>query len=213
MRNVMKLAGGIALAMIAGNAALAADAVEAPPEPPAAAPVQYAPAETWSGFYAGVFGGYNWGTFDNAGGNIDANGWTGGAFAGHNWQDGQLVYGVEADAGYSGADGSLGGIQGRQTGFGSLRGRIGYAFDPVLIYGTGGVAVTGTELDDGIADSNTSVGWTVGAGADALITDNVFGRLEYRYTDYQDKNYNINAGTVSSGFSAHSVNAGIGVKF
>jgi len=215
MRNVVKLAGGIALAMLAGNAALAADAVEAPPEPPVAAPVQYAPAETWSGFYAGVFAGYNWGTFDSSAGDIDADGWSGGAFTGYNWQDGQLVYGLEGDLGYSGADGTIGGVEASQNVFGSVRGRIGYAFDPVMIYGTGGLAVTRAEVDDGtVTDSNTHLGWTVGAGADALITDNVFGRLEYRYTDYQSKDYTISGpATVSSGFNTHTVNAGIGVKF
>jgi outer membrane immunogenic protein len=194
----------------------AADAVEAPPAPPAAAPVQYAPTANWSGFYAGVFGGYNWGTFDSGAGDIDAEGWSGGAFAGYNLQNGSLVYGVEADAGYSGADGALaGGVVARQNGFGSLRGRIGYAFDPVLIYGTGGLAITSAEVDDGtVSDSNTHLGWTIGAGADTLITDNVFGRLEYRYTDYQSKDFTISGpATVSSGFSAHTVNAGIGVKF
>jgi len=215
MRRITKLAGGIALAMLAGNAALAADAVEAPPEPPVAAPVQYAPAASWSGFYAGVFGGYNWGSFDATGGDIDANGWSGGAFTGYNIQNGSVVYGVEADAGYSGTDGTLGGVEARQTGFGSLRGRIGYAFDPVMIYGTGGLAITGAEVDDGtVSDSNTHLGWTVGAGAEALITENVFGRVEYRYSDYQSKEYTISGpATVSSGFSAHTVNAGIGLKF
>ncbi|QKV18403.1 outer membrane protein [Oricola thermophila] len=214
MRRLTKLAGGVALAALAANVAHAADAIEAPPEPPMAAPVEYAPQASWSGFYAGVFGGYNWGTFDATGADIDADGWSGGAFAGYNMQSGQMVYGVEADAGYSGTEGTLGGIEAKQTGFGSLRARVGYAFDPVMIYGTGGLAISGAEVDDGtVTDSNTHLGWTIGAGADALITDNVFGRLEYRYSDYQDKDYATSAGTVSSGFSAHTVNAGIGVKF
>lgn len=216
MRYLMKLAGGIAFAALAGNAALAADAIEAPPAPPAAPVVQVAqPTASWSGMYVGVFGGYNWGTFDtNAVGDIGADGWSGGAFAGYNFQSGPMVYGVEGDIGYSGADGSFGGIDGKQTGFGSLRGRIGYAFDPVMIYGTGGLAVSGAKLEDaGGSDSNVHLGWTVGAGAEALITDNVFGRLEYRYSDYGSKDYSLGGGTVSSGFSAHTVNAGIGIKF
>ena len=214
MRNLMKLAGGIAVATFAGHAAIAADAIEAPPEPPVAAPVRPAPAASWSGVYLGAFGGYNWGTFDSSVGDISADGWNGGVFAGYNVQNGSVVYGAEADIGYSDANGTLGTTDAKQTGFGSLRGRVGYAFDPLMIYGTGGLAVTGAEISDGAdSDTNVHLGWTVGAGAEALITDNVFGRLEYRYSDYASKDYNLGGSTVSSGFSAHSVNAGIGVKF
>ncbi|MEK1901601.1 MAG: porin family protein, partial [Rhizobium sp.] len=35
----------------------------------------------------------------------------------------------------------------------------------------------------------------------------------YRYTDYQDKDYNLNSGSVSRGFDENSVKVGIGVKF
>jgi len=98
--------------------------------------------------------------------------------------------------------------------YGSLRGRVGYAFDPFLIYGTGGLALANAELSDATsADSNTHVGWTVGAGAEALLTDKIFSRLEYRYSDFGSKDYTLDTGTVSSGFSEHSVTAGIGVKF
>jgi outer membrane immunogenic protein len=217
MHILAKLAGGVAIAALAGNAALAADAIEAPPQPPVAAQVEYVPAASWSGIYIGGFGGYNWGNFDSSAGDIDANGWSGGAFAGYNMQSGSMVYGVEGDVGYSGVDGALGGttVNAKQTAFGSVRARIGYAFDPVLIYGTGGLAITGAEVTDGtVSDTNTHLGWTVGAGADALITENVFGRLEYRYSDYASKDYTLSGpSTVSSGFSAHSVNAGIGLKF
>ncbi|TCD14325.1 outer membrane protein [Oricola cellulosilytica] len=213
MHNLSKLAGGVAIAALLGNAALAADAVEAPPAPPVAA-VEYAPAATWSGVYVGAFGGYNWGNFDSTVGDIDADGFNGGAFAGYNLQNGAVVYGLEGDIGYSGADGSLAGVSADQGVFGSLRGRIGYAFDPVLIYGTAGVAATRAEFSSATGtDENTHIGWTVGAGADTLITENVFGRLEYRYTDYQSQDYTLGATTVSSGFDTHTINAGIGVKF
>ena len=34
------------------------------------------------------------------------------------------------------------------------------------------------------------VGWTAGAGADIMVTDNVFGRVEYRYTDFGSDTFN-----------------------
>ena len=36
----------------------------------------------------------------------------------------------------------------------------------------------------GRSDGNTMLGWTAGAGADVMFTDTVFGRVEYRYTDF-----------------------------
>jgi outer membrane immunogenic protein len=216
MHRFMKLAGSVAVAALVSNAALAADAVEAPPAPPVAAPVIVAEPSSWSGVYVGAFGGYNWGTFDSTAGDIDADGWSGGGFAGYNMQSGSFVYGLEGDIGYSGVEGRLAGttVDAKQTVFGSARARVGYAFDPLLIYGTGGLAITGAEVTDGVAtDSNTHLGWTVGAGADALITQNVFGRVEYRYSDYGSKDFTLSGGTVSSGFNAHTVNAGVGVKF
>jgi len=212
MRMFVKLAGGIAIVALAGNAALAADAIEAPPSPPMAAPVNIVPADTWSGIYVGAFGGYDWANFDA--GSVDVNDWDAGAFAGYNWQSGSIVYGAEADLGYSFGSETSGPNSIDRGMYGSLRGRLGYAFDPFMIYGTGGLAVANAELSDGVgSDSNTHIGWTVGAGAEALLTDKIFSRVEYRYSDYGSKDYTLGGGTVSSGFSEHSVSAGIGVKF
>ena len=194
--------------------ALAADAIEVAPGPPVTQETTYAPAAIWSGFYAGAFAGYAWGTFDSTAGDIDGDGWLGGAFGGYQLQDGALVYGAESDLGFSGASGSVGTVDVDQGVFGSVRARLGYAFDPVLAYGTAGLAATRAELTDPTgSDSNTHLGWTVGAGADALLTESVFGRLENSYTEYESKNFNTPATAVSSGFSDHSVRAGIGVKF
>lgn len=216
MTDTMKLLAAASIAALtATGAAQAADAIDVPPEPPVAAPTTFAPAPTWSGFYAGAFGGYNFGSFDATGGDIDADGIAGGGFAGINFQNGAFVYGAEADLGYSGAEGTLGGATAEQGMFGSLRARLGYAFDPFMIYGTAGGAATRAEVTlGGASDQNTHLGWTVGAGAEALLTENVFGRLEYRYTDYEEKDFNLGGGTVvSSGFQENSVRAGIGIKF
>lgn len=207
---------GVAFAALAiSGQAFAADAIEAPPEPPvSAAPIELAPVATWSGFYGGAALGYTWGTFDSTAGNINANGISGLGFVGYNFQDGPVVYGVEGDLGYSDAKQSFGAATLNQRIFGSARGRVGYAFDPVMIYGTAGLAATQAKLTNGAAtDTNTLLGWTVGAGVDALLTENVFGRLEYRYSDYASKNFVAGPTTISSGFSDHSVRAGVGLKF
>lgn len=191
---------------------LAADAImEQPPAPPVAEvlPQTY----LWSGGYLGGYGEYKWGEF-SALPNQDADGFGGGLYGGYNWQTDNIVYGAEADIGYSGADVTAGGATGEQGFNGSLRARIGMDVNPFLIYATGGIAATNAELTTATgSDSNTHFGWTAGAGAEMFLTDTITTRLEYRYTDYQSKDYNIAGTNVSTGFDDHSVRVGIGMKF
>lgn len=86
---------------------------------------------------------------------------------------------------------------------GSIRGKVGIAWDRVLIYGTGGVAFGGFNTNLSLANSgavtgapffangnvsSTRVGWTVGGGIQYAVTNNwwIFG--EYRYTDFGTHN-------------------------
>ena len=78
-----------------------------------------------------------------------------------------------------------------------VRSRVGFAFDRVLVYGTGGVAfgevraagdITATlpplgSLSLAANDRRTHVGWTVGAGVEAMITPNLSAKVEYLYAD------------------------------
>ncbi|MBO0663717.1 porin family protein [Jiella sp. CQZ9-1] len=205
--------------LVGTSGALAADVVFDQPAPSADAPS--APVYIWSGPYAGAFAGYNFSKFDNLGGaTVKSRGFVGGVYAGYNFEADPMVYGIEADIGGSGVDGStfsprLGGdVSADQNVFGSLRGRIGYAADPFLVFATGGVAASRNELSLGSAsDSKTSVGYTVGAGVETKISDQLNGRLEYRYSKFGDKTYDLGNTSVSSGFDEHSIRAGIALKF
>lgn len=206
---IMATAGAVLMATAATS--FAADAVIAPPPAPSAPPVtSFAPVSDWSGFYVGAFGAYNWSTFDtDAAGDLDDDAFSGGAFAGVNFQNGAFVYGIEGDLGYSGVESG----PADQGIFGSVRARLGYDFNPFLLYGTAGLAATSAEVTIGPdSDTNTHLGWTVGVGADAMITENVFGRLEYRYTDYETKTFDVGGG-IDSGLTENSIRAGIGFKF
>jgi outer membrane immunogenic protein len=201
-------------ATLAGlSAANAADAVDQIPEAPIAYE-QPAPVKDWSGAYIGAYGAYDWGRFDG-----DREGaFGGGVFGGYNMQSGQIVYGVEADAGYNGEEADAApGVEGKAGWNGSVRARVGYDLNPFLLYGTAGVALQDNKLTDtttGESDNKTAVGYTVGAGVEALVTDNITTRVEYRYTDFGSDTYNLGGGTsVSSGYDDHSVKVGIGVKF
>src|SRR5262245_59525652 len=82
----------------------------------------------------------------------------------------------------------------------SARARVGYLVNPaVLLYATGGPAWLHLEQTSScgvftcrpggtvptlITDSATKVGWTAGAGIEALLWSNWVARAEYRYADY-----------------------------
>ena len=163
------------------------------------------------GFYLGGAGTYNMGDFNNS-----RNGYAMGGqlYTGYNWQAGQIVYGVEADLGYSGLDHSAGGITEKNRFNGSVRGRVGYDLNPFLLYGTAGLAATNNKVSGlGDSDSKMAYGYTVGVGAEAFVTSNITARVEYRFSDYQDKDYNLGGTNVSRGYDEQSVKVGIGVKF
>ena len=196
-----------------GGTAFAADVVSE--EPPAPAPVAELPVASWAGPYAGINLGYGFGGHVKAPG-VDAKtkGFIGGVFGGYNWQQENFVYGAEADLGYNGTKGSDNGLSAKSGIEGSLRARLGYAVTPeILLYGTGGLAGKNQKITDSVTgtdDSNAMFGWTAGVGTDIKITDNVFGRVEYRYTDYGDKDFD-NVGNVKS--KDNRVTFGVGMKF
>jgi outer membrane immunogenic protein len=207
---------GASAAALLASAAVAA-AADIPPygQPPAAAPSYYnaAPAYSWSGPYVGLTGGYGWASTSPT--TSPNRGWIGGAYAGANFQtDTNLVVGIEGDVTATGKTGTSGGLTVSNPWDATLRGRIGFALDRVLVYGTGGVAVGGLKAVSGAGtDTATQAGWTAGAGVEAALAQNVTGRLEFRHTDL---------GTVSAAkmpnngpisYSSNDVMAGIGLKF
>ena len=74
--------------------------------------------------------------------------------------------------------------------------------------------MSGLEVSDATgSDNNTHWGWTLGAGAEALLRDNVTARVEYLYTDYADQTYTLGGSSGDVDLQSHSVRAGVGVKF
>ena len=82
----------------------------------------------------------------------------------------------------------------------------------VLLYATAGGAAKNLEVSGAVGtDSNTMLGWTAGAGADVKVTEQVFGRVEYRYTDFGSDTSTPAAHEVSD--KDHRVIFGLGMKF
>lgn len=128
-----------------------------------------------------------------------------GALAGYNWLLGaQWLLGIEAD--YEGradsGDDTLQEFNGLRANeyhgsssvqsSGSLRARAGYLPAPdLLLFATAGYAYAEVERewhDDFLADSETQSngqdGWTVGLGAEYLLSQAFSARVEYRYADF-----------------------------
>lgn len=211
------LLAAFGFAMLAGAIpAAAADAVteEIPAAP--AVPMEEPPVASWAGAYAGLDLGYGFGgEVKTDGDSADTDGFVGGAFAGVQGQSGQVVYGLEGDVGYSGLKGEDDGIDTEGGVEGSLRARLGYAVTPeVLVYGTaGGAAQRLTVEEGGVEDSRGVIGYTVGAGTDVKITDNVFGRVEYRYTDFGSRSFDLGSGSQDVDSANHRVIFGVGMSF
>jgi outer membrane immunogenic protein len=189
----------------ASTAAMAADL--------APVPVAY----DWSGFYLGLNAGAAWNNSnvdidDGVGGVFSLDGddtvFTGGAEAGYNWQMDSFVMGVETDFNYLGFDqeedfGGGNSLDIEADWFGTFRGRLGFAADNLLFYGTGGVAYGHGDVEacttaDGCnSESNVNWGWTVGAGMQYAFDQSWILGAEYLYVDLG--NPDVDCGAACSG--------------
>lgn len=216
---------GITAAMIPASGALAADDF-----------IPAAPASMdWSGAYAGVTGGYGWGTEDVSGtrtgplaptfrlsGELEPEGYIGGFLVGYDHQIDALVYGVAADFSFADIDdhGSLQGITGKTDidWISTIRGRIGYAHDNLLFYGTGGLAIadiTNSTVDDGSGftppvisyteSSETRTGWVLGGGVEWALTDNLSFGGEYLAMNFGDKSFSAACSVSCAGGTTSSI--------
>lgn len=202
-----------ALALSACASAMAADAVDQIPSAPVAVDT---PAFSWAGAYGGIQGGAGWldGEF-SAGGlsaKQDFDGGVIGGFVGYNWQlSNGFVAGIEGDVDYNFNKEDIGGADVGTDWAGSVRGRVGYAFDRVMVYGAAGWTITNGFVDGlGIDENETFNGWTVGAGVDVAVTDKIFVRGEYRYNDFGSKD--IVPG-LKADLDQNVIKVGVGVKF
>jgi outer membrane immunogenic protein len=209
--------GVLAVAAAVGIAS-AARAADIPARAPAyAAPGLVAPF-SWNGFYLGAQAGGTWGRSESVDNpdrianrtwnttrdtfTAQTSGLAGGVQAGHNWQWNTLVAGIEGDIGYLGFRGSKASSVSSDTivsadggAYGTLRGRLGVAWDRALLYGTGGLIVANVKasVDDnarspggGLMNSphtGTQAGWTAGAGFEYAFGNRWSMKAEWLYFD------------------------------
>ncbi len=183
------------------------------------APAAVAPVNTWGGFYLGAMGGY---AQENADFAAMKGGFAGGTL-GYNWQTGPVVFGIEADGAWADINASAGfprllTLNAKIQDLGTVRGRVGYAFDQVLLYGTGGYAWADTKLSatalNAFTASNSQVlnGWTAGAGVEVMFAPKWSLKAEYLYRSFGSQTFSVGAIPVTTG--TLNVNSGqIGVNY
>ena len=184
-----------ALALSANAADIYRGGLKDGPPPPL-----YVAAPTWSGFYIGVNGGYGSTAND---GFLSPSGGFGGGQIGYNWQGlfgySPWVIGIEADLQGAGISDSAGYgtdyMQNSLNWFGTVRGRVGYAIGPTLIYATGGFAYGEVESKGNALGllydvSETQTGYAVGGGVEYKFNPAWSIKGEYLFIDLDASNLN-----------------------
>jgi outer membrane immunogenic protein len=201
-----KMILAIAVVTATGGAATAADLPRGP------APYYPPPSSVynWTGPYAGLNLGYEWGKVTNS--NLEPGGIAGGGQLGYNWQTGQFVLGAETDIQASGADDTFAPYKFSNPWFGTLRGRAGFAINNVLLYGTFGLAYGELKGEFfSVEEDKTLVGWTGGAGMEVGFAPNWSAKVEYLYMDLGSRAYTITG--VNNGLQASYLRLGVNYHF
>lgn len=167
-------------------------------------------ANSWMGPYIGGNLGYGWGDVTNNG--ARPSGVLGGIQAGYNWQSGAIVYGIEGDLQLNSADDTFAAWKFSNPWFGTARGRIGFTFNNILLYGTGGLAFGSLKAETmGFTESHGTFGWTAGVGAEIALTQNWSAKIEYLYVDLSDRTFSLTG--LPQGYEFNTVRVGVNYRF
>lgn len=208
-----------------------------PPAPPYIAP---APVFTWTGFHVGANVGAAFGTKDQIGlhanpgnvilgnfGILRPGGAFGGGQAGYDIQFRYVVLGAEADFQGASIEDSKTIISPSVAGsvtstsridfFGTARGRLGFAYDRFLVYGTGGFAYADLKynitegaplgFNAAIQDRSIRTGYVFGGGIEYAITNSLSVKAEYQYIGFGKKSVSapVVFGAAATPFSVNTL--------
>ena len=228
-----------AAAFAATTAAFAAPLAAA--DFPVKAPPGPLVAPSWSGFYAGVHGGWGWDTthisipFGSPPfGTIEAttSGPLAGGQIGANWQYGNVVLGLELDGSWTFIRGNSGTNQGVITStardtidfraLATATGRIGYAMGPWLAYAKGGgawadVLIRSPNFAEPVTWERSVFGVAAGVGMEVAFLRNVSAKIEYNFLYFPPDHLvyfgNTDIPASSIDHFVQVVKAGINVRF
>jgi outer membrane immunogenic protein len=197
------------------------------------APAVAAPIYNWTGFYIGghIGGAFN-GDSGFAGTNSGSNGqFLGGVQIGGDYQFApNWVVGIEGQFSWLGNNSNGVIIPGgfvfssNQRGLGSVTGRLGYTWGPILLYFKGGYAhsdysdfltLNGAPIAFALNSSHHD-GYTVGAGLEYMFAKNWSAKVEYQFYDFGKINFITPAPLFALGNTRndeHTVKVGLNYRF
>jgi outer membrane immunogenic protein len=174
---------------------------------------------------------------------FSGDGYVAGIYAGWNFQTGSIVFGLEGDIQHSdisssaGIAGAPGGADDNPDGvtelrfdvgyYGTVRGRVGWAWDRLMVYATAGGALGSVNFDRDYrvgsdllqADaSNTRYGWAAGAGVEFALDEWWTVRGEYMRVDLGSDSFNTTYSDGTIGLASidtrfDTFRAGVGLRF
>ncbi|AOR76695.1 MULTISPECIES: outer membrane protein [Sphingomonadaceae] len=198
-----------------------------------------APVDPFSQFHVEALGGYD---ATKAGSSVDddvnednnktVDGFTYGVGAGYDFRAGNLVVGPEAEVTWSTAKTRFNDGEFEGFGLGNVKAnrdlyvgaRVGYVISPkTMLYAKGGYTNAKFDVRStfGTVDTNRDIdadGWRIGAGVEQAVTNNVFAKIEYRYSNYSKGEIDYTNEIPDSqrfnlDLDRHQVMAGVGVRF
>ncbi|NKC27635.1 porin family protein [Ochrobactrum ciceri] len=208
-RSITAVALGAAIVAFAGSA-FAADMMGATDysynDPVASGP------HDWSGNYIGAQIGASSskvpGPFTNRTGAL------GGVVVGKNMQSGNVVFGAELEGNFAEAEHRIGhGGSLQQSWNGNAKGKVGYAFDKTLVYGTAGYGVTRFKAKDNTTSAPAEGGALIGAGVEQALTGPLSVKAEYDFQRFSDVKSRVNGVEQRNNLKNHSIKAGLNYKF
>lgn len=236
MKTLLLAAGLSVVALM--SAAQASDLIIAD------APVVGVVQGNWDGGFVGVFGGgaladLEFPVFAGPESllfSVSPEGWQLGVDAGFNFSLGRgLVLGVVGDLAWAditdgiGGFGPMGSFSSTVDWLGSLRARVGYDAGNYMPYLTAGLAAAhntiaisggleGPEAPiETLSNDQVHIGWTIGAGVEFAVADNLSIDASYRYNDYGTADYAFplapEAGELGLGLTSHQLTVGLHYGF
>jgi outer membrane immunogenic protein len=185
---------------VAALVACSAAAADMPARPVPA--VAAAPLYNWGGFYGGINAGWGWGPTNwhyNVVPPVNMSQQMGGGFggfqAGYNFQIASFVLGIEGDYEFANIVASnlcpnpAFTCHSKTRNIADITGRIGYAWDRVLVYAKGGEAWAFNRYEsvasfNTIGGAETRSGWLGGVGIEYAYDPCWSVKAEYNYLDF-----------------------------
>ena len=209
-RSIPAMALGVAIGVFTGSA-FAADMMEAT-DYSYSDPITSGPHD-WSGNYVGAQIGASSSRIPSPFSN--RTGVLGGVVVGKNMQSGNIVFGAELEGNFAEAEHRIGhGGSLQQSWNGNVKGKVGYAFDKTLVYGTAGYGVTRFKAKH---NTTSAPGWEggalIGAGVEQALSGPLSIKAEYDFQRFNDVKSRVNGVEQHNNLKSHSIKAGLNYKF